>query len=57
MPTLAHMPGSDVGGVYENSMDSLMMLNLIYRRYSLDFLGCQGTRVMILGFRGLGFRI
>lgn len=62
MPTLAVIPGSDVGGVFENTKDSLLMiqrnstLDLVLIFYLLGLWGLNALGMMVMKHLGSVFR-
>mmetsp|Transcript_25208 Transcript_25208/g.79481 ORF Transcript_25208/g.79481 Transcript_25208/m.79481 type:complete len:450 (-) Transcript_25208:187-1536(-) len=62
MPILASLPGSDVGGVYENTSDSLMMvgrnrtLDFVLVLYLLGLWGLNALGMMVMKHLGAVFR-
>ena len=62
MPILARIPGSDVGGVYENTEDSLLMiqrngtLDLVLIFYLLGLWGLNALGMMVMKHLGSVFR-
>eukprot|EP00913_Durusdinium_trenchii_P007733 g7262.t1 len=62
MPILAYIPGSDVGGVFENTEDSLMMiqrngtLDLVLFFYLLGLWGLNALGMMVMKHLGSVFR-
>jgi len=62
MPILANIPGSDVGGVFENTKDSLLMiqrnstLDLVLVFYLLGLWGLNALGMMVMKHLGSVFR-
>ncbi len=62
MPVLAYIPGSDVGGVFENTKDSLLMiqrnrtLDLVLVFYLLGLWGLNALGMMVMKHLGSVFR-
>jgi len=62
MPLFSNLPGSDVGGVYENTGDSLMMvgrngtLDFVLVLYLLGFWGLNALGMMVMKRLGAVFR-
>ncbi|CAJ1397695.1 unnamed protein product [Effrenium voratum] len=62
MPALAYIPGSDVGGVFENTSDSLAMiqrnttLDLVLFLYLLGLWGLNALGMMVMKHLGSVFR-
>merc|ERR1712060_369913 len=62
MPVIAYLPGTDVGGVYENTADSLMMvkrnrtLDVVLILYLLGLWGLNALGMMVMKHLGAVFR-